>query len=128
MQELRPTSADSDQSTLRIRLEELCHRASSLWSVEVEYEVIGEIGPQVSWDVYRLAQEALVNAARHAQATSIRITVSVRPYTIAIRVVDNGRGFPFHGVYDLATLNARKIGPLSLKERISSLRGNLILD
>jgi signal transduction histidine kinase len=44
-----------------------------------------------------------------------------------MKISDDGHGFPFKGVYDLATLNAGTIGPVSLKERIVSLRGDLIL-
>jgi signal transduction histidine kinase len=89
--------------------------------------VSDDIAAPMAWEVYRLLQEALVNAARHAQATCIRISAASVPEGVALRITDNGRGFPFEGVYDLATLNARRIGPVSLKERIGSLRGGLVL-
>jgi signal transduction histidine kinase len=127
MQELRPSSAMSEQASLRDRLQELCHRVSSLWGVDVEFEVSDEIAAPMAWDVYRLLQEALVNAARHSQASCIRISAANVPDGVALRITDDGRGFPFQGVYDLATLNARRIGPVSLKDRIGSLRGGLVL-
>ena len=108
-------------------LQELCHRVSSLWGVEVELEESDEIGHPMAWEVYRLAQEGLINAARHAQASRIRLAASRNGNRVSIRIADNGRGFPFEGVYDLATLEERKIGPVSLKERIASLRGDLLL-
>jgi signal transduction histidine kinase len=127
MQELRPSSAMSEQASLRTRLQELCHRVSTLWGVDVELDLSDEIAAPMAWDVYRLLQEALVNAARHAQASSIRISAANTPEGVTLRITDDGRGFPFQGMYDLATLNARRIGPVSLKDRIGSLRGGLVL-
>ena len=127
MQELRPWTATTDEASTRTRLQELCHRVSSLWGVEVELEGSDEIGHPMAWEVYRLAQEGLINAARHAQASRIRVAVSSNGNRVSIRIEDNGHGFPFEGVYDLATLEERKIGPVSLKERIASLRGDLLL-
>jgi signal transduction histidine kinase len=127
MQELRPSSAMGEPGGLRRRLRELCNRVSSLWGVEVELEVKGEIAAREAWEVYRLVQEALVNAARHALASSIEVEAATRPEGVVLRITDDGRGFPFQGVYDLATLNAQRIGPVSLKERVASLHGNLVL-
>ena len=42
-------------------------------------------------------------------------------------IADDGSGFPFRGRYDLTELEARGIGPASLKERVASLAGNLVL-
>jgi signal transduction histidine kinase len=127
MQELRPWSANSEDVTFRERLVELCHRVSALWGIEVELEESDEIAQPMAWEVYRLAQEGLINAARHAQATRIRLAAKRNGTAVSIRVADNGRGFPFVGEYNLATLEERKIGPVSLKERIASLRGDLML-
>jgi signal transduction histidine kinase len=46
---------------------------------------------------------------------------------VHLTVADNGRGFPFGGRFDLATLTALDIGPVVLKERIASLGGSLLL-
>ena len=42
-------------------------------------------------------------------------------------IADNGCGFPFRGRYDLTALNARNWGPVSIKERVASLHGELVL-
>jgi len=127
MQELRPWSASSEESTTRARLLELCHRVAILWGVDVDLESVDEIATPNAWDAYRLAQEGLINAARHAQASRIRLAVSNGARGVTIKISDDGRGFPFQGAYDLATLEERKIGPVSLKERIASLGGDLML-
>ena len=47
---------------------------------------------------------------------------------IRVDVVDDGRGFPFHGRYELPQLVAEKRGPWSLKERVAQLGGELAID
>ena len=42
---------------------------------------------------YRVAQEALTNVARHANATNVRVTLAVDDATVRLEVADNGRGF-----------------------------------
>jgi signal transduction histidine kinase len=81
----------------------------------------------VADDVYRLIQEGLVNAARHADASAIRIDLSVADGGVRLAIVDDGKGFPFSGTYDLATLDAMSQGPVTLRERVAELRGNLTL-
>jgi PAS domain S-box-containing protein len=44
--------------------------------------------------LYRIAQEALTNAARHGQATRVDIFLSVTAEGFSLRIADNGRGFP----------------------------------
>jgi PAS domain S-box-containing protein len=49
---------------------------------------------------YRVAQEALTNVARHAQATQVEVSLEVRQGWLALKVADDGRGFqrqPFSG-------------------------------
>jgi signal transduction histidine kinase len=46
---------------------------------------------------------------------------------VYITVTDDGRGFPFSGRYDLAALTDAQLGPVSLKQRVASLHGELVL-
>jgi signal transduction histidine kinase len=41
--------------------------------------------------------------------------------------VDDGCGFPFRGTYDLRALNEMNAGPLTLRERVAGLKGDLHL-
>jgi signal transduction histidine kinase len=43
--------------------------------------------------ILRIVQEALSNVHRHAQATSVAVTLTAKPDRIQLRVADNGRGF-----------------------------------
>lgn len=122
-----PESAGWD---LRPRLEEVCNRIERQWGLRVKLSNQGltdELPPFVSEDVFRIVHEALVNAARHAQASSLGVDVSRSPGAVFITVTDDGHGFSFHGTHDLATLQKFKAGPITLKERISALGGDLVI-
>jgi len=87
----------------------------------------GMITTALGEEVYRLVQQAISNVVRRARAAIAHITVEVRSETVHMIVSDDGCGFPFRGRLDLAALMARHLGPASLKERISALRGELVV-
>ena len=112
------------------RLEELRQRIERQWEIAVNLRFDGaveRVPDALRDDVYRLAQEALVNAARHAEASVISVTLSVTKTELRLEIIDDGRGFPFHGTYDLPGLNQMDEGPLTLKERVAQLAGDLTL-
>src|SRR5262249_52802766 len=51
------------------------------------------LAPEVETAVFRITQEALANAAKHAQATSILVRLSRRGNQLRVTVRDNGVGF-----------------------------------
>jgi signal transduction histidine kinase len=115
---------------LRHRLVEVCNRIERQWGLRVKLSSQGlteELPPSVSDDVFRIVNEALVNAARHAGASSLEVEVSRSAGAVFITVTDDGRGFSFNGTHDLATLQKFKAGPITLKERISALGGDLVI-
>jgi signal transduction histidine kinase len=68
-----------------------------------------------------------VNAARHADASAIRVQLSVAESRIHLSIADDGKGFPFTGTYDLAWLERMDQGPVTLRERVVALQGELTL-
>jgi signal transduction histidine kinase/YHS domain-containing protein len=76
--------------------------------------------------LFRVAQEALANARRHAQAQQIRLTLSYQPDGVALRIVDDGRGFELPpALGDLA--EAGHFGLLGMRERLARHGGSLDL-
>jgi signal transduction histidine kinase len=112
-------------------MEKLRERVEWQWGLHVDLTVSerGTIPRQLGDDVYRLVQEALTNVGRHARARSARVSIvlSTGSDPVHIIVTDDGCGFPFRGRFDLAELASRRIGPKSLRDRIASLRGELVL-
>jgi signal transduction histidine kinase len=133
IRDLRParlSGRDAITVDLGARLEELRRRVERLWGIDVHLHLDGaveRVPRALREDVYRLAQEALVNAGRHAEASVIRVSLSVTKKELRLDIVDDGRGFPFHGTYDLAKLNQTNQGPLTLKERVAQLAGDMTL-
>jgi signal transduction histidine kinase len=126
------SSAGSDPtaSSLSGRLEELGRRVERQWEIRVTMRVdraVDQLPAALSDDIYRLAQEGVVNAARHADASAIGVNLSVSVDQLWLKITDDGRGFPFHGVFDLAALGELRQGPRTLRERVTELQGDLKL-
>jgi signal transduction histidine kinase len=130
IEDMKEATADSMAShdELAAALHKLCGRISR-WGPRVLLRgPDGGAIPRVFGEhVYRLVEESLNNVTRHARATIARVEVNILEERVTIVVEDDGSGFPFRGRYDLAQLNARRQGPVSLKERVASLDGDLVL-
>lgn len=86
--------------------------------VQVDAEA-GRYAPELELAIYRIVQEAMNNAARHAGATSIMVKLQRDPRAVRATVTDNGRGF------DVAhTLSAGgRLGLFGMQERAGFLGG-----
>ena len=132
IQKLKPAATPSLASVpeLAAALEVLRDRIGQQWPLRIHLVICGRGGiPRSLGDnVYRIVQEGLSNIARHARAEVAHVVVGVLFDKVCITVQDDGCGFPFQGRYDLAALIARGLGPISLRERVAALRGELILN
>jgi signal transduction histidine kinase len=68
--------------------------------------------------LYRVAQEALRNVARHAAARTVVVSLDRRADVISMAVADDGRGF-------VVERKKSGLGLLSLSERVNLLGGAL---
>lgn len=73
--------------------------------------------------LYRVAQEALRNAARHAEARNVELHVRHDARSASLEVTDDGRGF------DVKRAEERRpgMGLFSMRERVSLVNGTLAL-
>ena len=127
---LRPSTPSPTGSGLKERLTELRERVERQWGVKVKMLVdsAAEDWPTaLANEVYRIIQEGVLNAARHADASMIGVHLFAGDEALRLEIVDDGRGFPFQGTYDLEALNELNRGPLTLKERVAELHGDLKL-
>jgi signal transduction histidine kinase len=90
--------------------------------------IVEMMSPGMAEEAYRVIREAVMNAASHADAKCISVEVSIVDDHLRIVVEDDGHGFPFMGRYDLHQLTLQRRGPVTLKERIWALMGNMIID
>ena len=77
----------------------------------VQLHVDGEpvpLPPAIDLSAYRIVQEALTNALKHARASKAEVTLSYRPEELHIEVRDNGAGSPGDGIgYGLVGVRER---------------------
>ena len=75
--------------------------------------------------LYRVAQEALSNIARHSKATLVQIMLTVAEEHVTLSITDNGQGFD-------ASQQGRKgamgVGLLSMRERMKALAGDVTVE
>ncbi|WP_275899449.1 sensor histidine kinase [Bacillus piscicola] len=72
--------------------------------------------------LFRLTQEAVQNAYKHADPKEVIVKVETKPSSVTIVVKDDGKGF------DPETLKEGTFGLIGMKERIHALKGDLTID
>jgi signal transduction histidine kinase len=76
--------------------------------------------------LYRVAQEALNNVSRHAQASRVEVDIQKLPDGVCMKISDNGKAFEVDRV-----LNARgrkRLGLLGMRERMQMVGGHLDIE
>ncbi len=120
--ELRPAALD--ELGLVPAIETLAQRTASAegfpveTNVDVRLEERGVLTPEVESSLYRLAQEALTNITKHAQASRVELTLLHRDNVIELSVSDNGVGFDPHDT-------GEGLGLVGMRERVALAGGNL---
>jgi len=90
--------------------------------LSLRHELPPDLGPSVTLAAYRVAQEGLINALRHAQAAHVDIELASCDGAITLAVRDDGVGLPA----DWA--RPGHFGLRGLVERVEHLGGRLTLD
>jgi signal transduction histidine kinase len=98
--------------------------------VETELQVSGSpyrLSPEEELVLFRIAQEALNNARRHADAPRAKVMISFRDNNVQMVIEDDGRGFDAPDrLVDLAV--SGKLGLIGMHERARILGGTLRID
>lgn len=127
--ELRPTALDDLglHSTLLNYMEEW----SARYGISVDFHTAGlekeRLPSEIETTVYRIAQEALNNVVKHAQATRLSLILLRKADHLLAIIEDDGKGF------DVETANSRGSGPqrlglLGIKERIALAGGSFQIE
>ncbi|MDI6449921.1 sensor histidine kinase [Anaerobaca lacustris] len=111
---------------LESALEELTQRFSQERQIECTIQDTDDPKPlsdQMKTLLYRSVRELLVNAAKHARATGVRVTVDRVDQDIRIIVEDNGIGFDTSDLENPSPHRTAGFGLFSIRERLTHMGG-----
>jgi two-component system sensor histidine kinase DegS len=121
--ELRPLALQSERlvGALQQRLDAVEARAGVEARLLVEGSI--EVSPVVEEEMYRIAEQALNNALKHAEATKTAVRIHAAEGCLSLEVRDNGRGF-----HPAAIKDQGGQGLMGMKERAAHIGGVLVVD
>jgi two-component system sensor histidine kinase DegS len=76
--------------------------------------------------LFRVAQEALNNVVRHAEASRVVLRISERPEGVLMEISDDGKSFEVG--HTLLARNNRRLGLIGMRERIEMIGGTLAIE
>ncbi|MFF4586982.1 sensor histidine kinase [Streptomyces sp. NPDC001388] len=117
-------------TTLADAVERLCTTTSARHRLAARFHLTGEPMPLPTAHevaLLRVAQSALANTVRHAEATSAEVTLSYLGDHIALGVVDDGHGFD-PGQLPAPDPESGGFGLASMRARMNALGGTLVIE
>ncbi|HEV2092629.1 MAG TPA: PAS domain S-box protein [Rubrobacter sp.] len=120
---LRPAALDDLglASAVQLEVQEL---RSQGWQVDYEDELEdARLPADIETVLYRVAQEALNNARKHARTTRARVALARRGEAVHLEVSDEGCGFDPSS--PTATGPGERVGLVGMRERVALLGGEL---
>ena len=105
-------------------LRNLCETVTQETSIEVSFaeeNVTANMDPEISLCLYRVAQEALHNVARHSHAHNVQVQLRSGGERIFLHIADDGIGIPAERDRSVA------LGLASMRERVTLLGGTFTL-
>ncbi len=129
VQALRPGPLDE------VRLPDALTQLAQDWQrtsgVPVRVEVDGApitLQPALEVVLFRAAQEALANVAKHSGATSVGLTLTYTPDLVALDVLDDGSGFDINAKTGADTRTGTGYGLEAMRSRLQQVGGSLIIE
>jgi signal transduction histidine kinase len=120
--EMRPPQLE--RLTLAEALEDLAEAYTSRLGIAVTTSIVPVVlSATTEQTLLRIAQEALSNAARHANATLITLSLAQKEQMACLTITDNGQGMSLDESGKTHGLGLRLI-----QERVQELRGRLVLN
>jgi signal transduction histidine kinase len=113
LQDLR--ASPLEEMGLAIAVRTLAEDAASRSALELNLDIPGQINnlsPAVEQAIYRIAQEAIQNCLKHANAKQLSVTLKQENGDVKLEVADNGRGFDLSSPSDVT-----QFGLTGMRER-----------
>jgi signal transduction histidine kinase len=124
---LRPESLERDPLSKAIM------RVAERWSEEhhlsAQTHITGmlrSLPPEIEVTLLRAAQEALANAAKHAHANEVTLTLSYMNDVVALDIQDNGLGFDRSSL--ASAFDGDSFGLVAMRQRVAQWGGTLTIE
>jgi signal transduction histidine kinase len=119
VEELRPTLLDNMGlfAALRWQFKETCRRSGLRCSEQIP-EAEMKFHPDAAIGVFRVAQEAMTNILKHAEASSADLTIEINENTLSLQISDDGKGFAANRLQ-----TGTSHGLTAMRHRITALGG-----
>lgn len=106
-------------------IEEDLERVRRAWKITCNIDLTGDtsrLGPEKQLFIYRIAQEALHNTIKHAQASNINVNMACYPQHFLMCISDNGKGFDPEKQQDPG-----RLGLANMQHRARQINGQLTI-
>ena len=122
--ELRPPVLDREglAAALAMYLDELRHQTAATYRLNDELRLQPDEAARII--LYRVAQEALTNVRKHAQASEVEVLIAYRDGGFVVRVTDDGIGFSPERAYSIPG----HLGLVAMRERVELGGGTITID
>jgi PAS domain S-box-containing protein len=111
---------------IAVAMRGFCKEFAAQQKVEIDFkahDLLSPLPPDISLCLFRVAQEALHNSAKHSGVRQFEVRLSGTPDEIHLTVKDSGAGF------DLETAkNSQGLGLISMGERLKLVNGTLSIN
>lgn len=121
--ELRPSALQEKGLAMALTNHVNLFRRRSGMDVTLTLDGEERLPPDEEFCLYRVAQEALTNASKHARARQVNIHYSVQPGLATLVVEDNGVGFNAK-----ANRRSHSFGVIGMRERLAAVGGTLQIE
>lgn len=84
--------------------------------------------PEVEITLFRIAQEAIANIARHAQAENVFVLFKMNSDAVILDIEDDGIGFDMDSIFNPPSLDvklSRGLGLMGMRERVNLINGQM---
>lgn len=123
LQDLRASPLEDLGLALAVRSLAQSTTARAGLTLDLHVEEVGSLRPDIEQTTYRIAQEALANAANHADAHHLTVQLGQFDSRLTLTVSDDGRGFD---PKQIAT--AKRLGVKGMQERADMVGGTLTVE
>ena len=85
------------------------------------------LSPRACRELTRVVQEGLINIRKHSGARNAMVRFASENGHWLLMIDDDGKGFDFAGRHNMAELDHIRRGPATIKERVRSIGGELVI-